>query len=144
MLDEFSWHFNENDIRNCMMLKSWPMVIGEIITDGNHTIVQKEEQFQNTLDSEKEDFKRELVEFETRFDKIVLFNSIDQVGDFVKLSHNLNTDIEKAKNKVQEFNERERLFGLTPTEYQKLDDLETKFKPFCDLLDTAFAVNQGL
>jgi hypothetical protein len=56
LLDEFSWVYEEGDIENTLYQKTWPMTIGEVITDGNQDIQATEEIFGQRLEAEKEEF----------------------------------------------------------------------------------------
>ncbi len=38
LLDEFSYHYKEDDIERTLMQKIWPMQIGNVISDGNSEI----------------------------------------------------------------------------------------------------------
>jgi hypothetical protein len=49
----------------------------------------------------------------------------------------LKTEIEKAKNLVQQFHDKENLFGIAETPYPDLFELEKNFDPFCKLITTA-------
>jgi dynein heavy chain, axonemal len=89
------------------------------------------------LDQEKDDFCRTLLEFDNRFKQIIKFNSIDQIQDFSKLAFNLSQNIQTAKEKIEQFNERETTFNQTISEYTSLDELERNFKPFYDLLENS-------
>ena len=56
----------------------------------------------------------------------------------MKDAFDLKNLIENAKDKIQQFNEREETFSQQKSEWPKLDELEKSFKPFYDLLDTGF------
>jgi phage shock protein A len=92
------------------------------------------------LDKEKEDFAVQMKEFEDRFKKIKTFDSIDAVNDTVKDTMDLRNSLDNAKDKIEQFNEREQTFAQAPSEWPALDTLEKDFKPFYDLLDVGFNV----
>jgi dynein heavy chain, axonemal len=79
LLDEFSYTYKTEDIERTLDLKMKPMQIGSVIQDGNSDILQKEEEFCQRLDQEKDDFAKTLLEFDERFQQIIKFNSIDQI-----------------------------------------------------------------
>jgi len=120
------------------------MQIGNVITDGNSEIQVQEETFSHRLDKEKDDFAASLTEYEAKFKKIITFDSLKEISNFVKEAYDLRTLIEAAKDKIQQFNEREETFSQQKSEWPKLDDLEKAFKPFFELLDTGFQVTQQL
>jgi len=56
----------------------------------------------------------------------------------VKETNELRGNIDNARDKIEQFNEREVTFSQQPTEWPGLDTLDKEFKPFFDLLDTSF------
>jgi len=96
------------------------------------------------MDKEKEDFAVSLKEYETRFEKVKGFNNIDMVNDTVKETMELRQHIDNARDKIEQFNEREQTFSQAPSEWPQLDTLDKEFKPFYELLDVAFAVQSNL
>ncbi len=50
-------------------------------------------------------------EFEERFKKIKTFDSIDAVNDTVKDTMDLRNSLDNAKDKIEQFNEREQTFA---------------------------------
>lgn len=87
------------------------MQIGSVIQDGSADMMAKEEEFMQRLDLEKDDFAKTLLEFDERFKQIIKFNSIDQITDFSKLAFTLSQNIQQAKEKIEQFNEREATFN---------------------------------
>ena len=67
-------------------------------------------------------------------------DSIDAVNDTVKDTMDLRNSLDNAKDKIEQFNEREQTFAQAPSEWPALDTLEKDFKPFYDLLDVGFNV----
>lgn len=45
LMDEYSFQYDEEKYQNCLLLKQFPMIISEIISDGQANIQQKEEDF---------------------------------------------------------------------------------------------------
>lgn len=56
----------------------------------------------------------------------------------------LRQNIDNAREKIEQFNEREQTFSQQPSEWGQLDTLDKEFKPFYDLLDVAFNVGSML
>ena len=79
--------------------------------------------------------------FETR---ILTFNSVESINDTVIDTIELREQIEQARLKIQEFNEREQTFSQQISEYPQLDTLDKQFDPFHKLLEVAFNVNSSL
>lgn len=84
LLDEFSYHYNIDDIQNCWTLKQYPMIIGEAIADGNSAIMTQEEQFIAKLDAEKEQFLKDLASYKESFKHIQSFCDIEALNEFFR------------------------------------------------------------
>lgn len=85
----------------------WPMQIGNVIQEGNTEIQQQEENFLQRLEKEKDEFAVNLASYQDSFEKIKLFDSIDAVNDTVKDTMELRQNIDNARDKIEQFNERE-------------------------------------
>lgn len=144
MLDEYFYQYEEIQIETTFEQKSWPSTIIMDIQDGNANISQCEESFSQRLDMEKDDFARALQEYQAMFEKIKTFNSYNQINEYAKEASDLRNKIDGGHDKVTNFKERELLFGQSPSEYPKLDELQAEFEPFAQLLDTAFQVQMDL
>jgi hypothetical protein len=144
LLEKYSAVYKQEDLEFAFYQKMWPMTIGQVIQDGKQDIQTQEELFMTKLDKEKEEFNAQLKEYEERFKKIKTFNDIAQVNETVKETNELRSNIDNAREKIEQFNEREVTFSQQPTEYPSLNTLEVEFKPFYDLLDVAFQVTTNL
>jgi dynein heavy chain, axonemal len=144
LLELYSVMYKVDDIENTFFQKMWPMTIGQVIQDGKTEIANQEEIFLAKLEKEKDDFNLQLKEYEERFKKIKLFNDINQVNETVKETNELRGNIDNARDKIEQFNEREITFSQQATEWPGLDTLDKEFKPFYDLLDTSFQVTTNL
>lgn len=144
LLDEYSVMYKTDDIENAFYQKMWPMTIGQVIQDGKTEIATQEETFLAKLEKEKDDFQLQLKEYEERFKKIKTFNDINQVNETVKETNELRNNIDNARDKIEQFNEREQTFSQQPSEWPSVDTLDKEFKPFYDLLDVSFQVTTNL
>ena len=144
LLDEFSYHYDINDIQNCWTLKQYPMIIGEAIADGNSSITTQEEIFVQKLDTEKEQFLKDLAGYKDTFNRIKKFHDVNTLNEFFKEAATLNSAIEQSRDKVETFNMREKRLGQPPTQYPDFDTLRTDFDPFFQLLSTAYESNRML
>lgn len=77
----------------------------------------KTEEFTQNLDIEKEQFLKDLVDWQEKFKKIQKFTSIDRVNEFAQIQKQLSDSINKGLETVEQFNRRERLFNTKETSY---------------------------
>lgn len=144
MLEEFSYMYKEEDINGFWFMKIWPLKIQAALTDGKNTIAERNEAMSAKLETEKESFNKQIIQFQDHFDRIKEFKSLDQSQEFNMEAFTLYKDINKAHDLVKQFHDREILFGLPETPYPDLDDIDKSFKPFFDLITMSFDVKQGL
>jgi dynein heavy chain len=144
MLDSFSYYYKKEDIEAFYWMKIWPAQMQAALSDGKTSCEAKREEFNNRLETDKEHFKVQVVEFRERFERIKDFNDFGQLSEFTLPSYNLNNDLLNATDKVDEFNKRETIFKVENTFYPELDDLIKEFAPFQDLIATAAAVNTSV
>lgn len=99
------------------------------------------------LNEEKAEFADELKSYKTKFEVITMFNDYgDQnIQKFAKEADKLNRDLINAKQKAVDFNKREQQVKYPETEYDDLDQLIDKYKPYLSLWQNArkFQMNKG-
>jgi hypothetical protein len=140
MLDEYSevradgFRYKEEDIQEMYMLYRWPLMIDATIADGQTAMESKTEEFTANLDIEKEQFAKDLSDWQEKFKKIQKFTSIDKVQEFAVIQKQLSDSINKGLDTVEQFNRRERLFNIKETSYPQLEELNIAFKPFGELI----------
>jgi hypothetical protein len=79
MLEEFSYMYKELDIESFWYMKVWPLKIQACLTDGKNMVQDKNDLFSARLENEKEAFSKLIVQYQSTFDKIKDFTSLDQV-----------------------------------------------------------------
>jgi dynein heavy chain len=100
------------------------------LIEANRVISGQEEKFKANLAQEKVQFAAELATLESDFTEIKKFDSYASVSKYGSFVVSLNEKIEKAKEKIKSFNERESLFKEDVSEYESLETLQTRFEPY--------------
>ena len=144
LMDEYSFMYQEQDIEFALGMKCWPSQIQETINDGKDGIAEKTETFVNKLESDKEEFARNMKTYQDVFKNIVTFHSVDTVGTFAKEAYALEQNLKDAFSTTEQFNLREGRLNQPLSTYADLDTLRKEFDPFYELLDNAFLVQSGL
>ena len=88
-------------------MKCWPAQITETISDGKEGITEKTESFVNKLESDKEEFARNMKTYQEVFKNIITFHSVDTVPTFAKEAYALDQNLKDAFNTTEQFNLRE-------------------------------------
>lgn len=134
----------EEDVMEMFGLRSWPLRIDAAISDGQVAMDGKTEEFNVILEQEKEKFKRDLEDWREKFGRIKQFTDITKVNDFSRLANELDKDLTYGQSKIEDFNRREKLFKIKESEWPELKELSESFKPFKELITTAFDSKQYL
>mmetsp|Transcript_43579 Transcript_43579/g.42087 ORF Transcript_43579/g.42087 Transcript_43579/m.42087 type:complete len:239 (-) Transcript_43579:1749-2465(-) len=98
----------------------------------------------NRLDNERDQFIKSIEQYKLHFEKIEKFSDMNTVNEFSHDSLELKDKLDKAFEQVKIFNDREAIFELNKSEYGELDELNTKFKPFYELINIAYEVEYSL
>ena len=138
MLDAYFFTYKEEDIEVSMEQKIQPTEIEFCIAQGKEIMEQQEEAMKTKLENEQTQFHKDMLEYEKLYDHIVTFSSFSQVQEYMGKAYQLSKHLMDADDKVDQFKSREALFGIKElTEYPKLEEIQTAFKPFYELIDTA-------
>lgn len=138
ILEKFNQEVNHKILIQSWLLYISPLEIKGAFHEGKIIIDQKEYFFKNNLEEEKAAFIEELERIELIFENFIKINSIDNISNSAERNENLKDKIKESLNKVQNFNEREELFGLARSEYFVLDNLKREYEPYRDLWDVTF------
>ena len=144
LMEDFCKKYEENQFKIFCKCKEWPNEIAGDITLGAIKIEKQEEEFMERLDTEKDEFKKQLKVRQETLDKIKKFKNLDESKNFAAdcdiLEKTLIADIEK----VAKFNEREGLFNLEKSEYPELETINEEFQPYNKLIPMAYEINWKL
>lgn len=111
LLDDYSYIYKEEDLEFYYEQKKWPMKIGQVISDGQADVIAQEELLGQKLEQDKDDFAKQLLEFQARFEQVITLKNLENVSSDYIFANKLHIDIENAHDRVQQFNDREQLFG---------------------------------
>jgi len=144
LLEDYCFPYEEKESAKYWKTKTWPLEISSDITLGALHIEKQEQKFMDKLENDKIEFKKELKEREKALKKIKGFKKLDDSKYYAADCHQLKNDLEKDANLVNEFNEREGLFNLEPSQYPELEAINEEFQPYNKLILTAFDVGWKL
>ena len=126
------------------MMKQYPMIIGEVLTDGKQTMQEQEELFIVRLDQEKEQFNKELASYKETFKKIKTFSDIDTYQDYYRDVSALDVNLQRADETIARFNMRSQRLNQQKQDQGDFETLNTEFQPFKELLTTAYNMISSL
>lgn len=138
ILEKFNQKVDQIVLVHSWLLHASPLEIRGAFLEGQKIAAHKEEVFMSRLEEEKLLFLGELEGIEAVFFRFVQIDSLANIAQSAERNENLKDRIKEAVAKVQNFNERERLFKLERSEYFVLDKLQREFAPYRELWDVAF------
>jgi hypothetical protein len=138
MLDDYFFEYSTENVEACIGLKTRPTDIECAIAQSREQIEQQEETMKTKLENEQNQFAKDMLEYEKLYENIITFSSFSQVQEYMNKAYQLSKHLNDAEDKVDQFKNREALFGIKElTEYPKLEEVQTAFKPFYELIETA-------
>jgi dynein heavy chain len=116
---------------------AWPLQIQMAIMDAEASLDKEKQEFMDQLDREKEAFWVDMERYRGELVWVQELTDYSQAlqiaGRLEKFHHNLTT----AKDRVQSYKDRERLFELEQGDYDELEEIITDFQPFHHLWHSA-------
>ncbi|CEM09924.1 unnamed protein product [Vitrella brassicaformis CCMP3155] len=131
MVSEFRYQVPEEVIESAFKAYSWPLQVQMDVQDTTRNLDQEKEKFMERLEEEKEAFEKDLAQYSKDLDFVRY-----EMGDFsqalkyaVKIN-GLKEALDRAKERVVSFQEREKLFGVEVSDFSNLDEMVELFLPY--------------
>jgi len=133
LLDKFNVPLSVEDMGLMWSTLEYPSTIETSGKEMEVTLEADKIRMMDRLAIQKEYFERDMEVLAKRVKAAKLY---DDYADEEKVTENINKlmdDIDQAKNKADDFNMREKVFGFSPTDYVALDKLSEDMQPFYKL-----------
>ena len=147
ILENNNYKYDQEELMRFFLLYENAPAVERQVTRAKEIAGSIEIQLIEKLNEEKAEFADELKSYKTKFEVITMFNDYgDQnIQKFAKEADKLNRDLINAKQKAVDFNKREQQVKYPETEYDDLDQLIDKYKPYLSLWQNArkFQMNKG-
>eukprot|EP00820_Chromera_velia_P013184 Cvel_23772.t1-p1 / transcript=Cvel_23772.t1 / gene=Cvel_23772 / organism=Chromera_velia_CCMP2878 / gene_product=Dynein heavy chain 7, axonemal, putative / transcript_product=Dynein heavy chain 7, axonemal, putative / location=Cvel_scaffold2493:30-23749(-) / protein_length=3778 / sequence_SO=supercontig / SO=protein_coding / is_pseudo=false len=143
LASSFSFAVSDEAVEAAFRSFSWPLELRINVSNTTQNLEAEKEKFMDKLQAEKEAFKQEIAGIQEFIDSIKKNASWDEAKRLHGPLLKYQSDIEKAKEKVLSFQQRERLFNVDVTDFSHLDEMVEEYKPYNKLWMTAaeFGVN---
>ncbi|KAK2152282.1 hypothetical protein LSH36_335g03002 [Paralvinella palmiformis] len=137
LIEEFYYNLSTDDFNAKWTAIGWP-----------HKIELQMEQTEKQLDEDEERFHKlqmsDTAAFNDKIDTLSMLvagmaahTDLSKAHEVANQIRRIHKDLKDAQNDANKFNNRERLFGLPVTNYDKLNKLAKDFEPFRNLWVTA-------
>uniref|UniRef100_H0V0D2 Dynein axonemal heavy chain 1 n=1 Tax=Cavia porcellus TaxID=10141 RepID=H0V0D2_CAVPO len=137
VMDEFFYNLNSDDFNDKWAASFWPSkILGQIETV-RHQHIEDEEKFRKIQLMDQNNFQEKL-------EGLQLVVAGFSVHVEVSRAHEIANEVRRVKKQLKDcqqlatlYNNRERIFGLPITNYDKLSRMVKEFQPYLDLWTTA-------
>ena len=132
-LDEFLVRVPPEDIHLCWAAREYPEKFDEAALRCMVAIERDQTRMLDELNVEKDQFEQLLEQFQQDVEKCKTLDDYAQQEKVVEEINGLHDAIKEAELQAKNFNEREAIFGQTPTDYPILESFTKELEPFFTL-----------
>ncbi|XP_055472779.1 dynein axonemal heavy chain 7, partial [Psammomys obesus] len=130
-------NFSPADIRLNNSVFQWYARMGEIFEEHRKIIKDKTEQYQEGLKLRCERFLEELESYAKQAEEFYTFGDLQDVQRYLKKAQVLNSKLDAAADKIEQFNAEEEAFGWLPSIYPQRKKIQDGLNPYLRLYETA-------
>ncbi|XP_046731532.1 dynein axonemal heavy chain 1 [Silurus meridionalis] len=136
VIDEFFYNLPDEDFNGKWTAMAWPHKILSQIETVQQQHKEDEERFQKIQLVDQSNFQEHLDSLEVMVAGFSTSLDISQAHELANEVRRVSKQLKECQSMAQVYNNRERLFGLPLTNYDRLQKLSRDFQPFRDLWTT--------
>eukprot|EP00929_Paragymnodinium_shiwhaense_P038466 TRINITY_DN20312_c0_g5_i1.p1 TRINITY_DN20312_c0_g5~~TRINITY_DN20312_c0_g5_i1.p1 ORF type:complete len:4379 (-),score=957.45 TRINITY_DN20312_c0_g5_i1:503-13639(-) len=133
MLADFSRPVDTAVVEQAFQLFSWPLQINSDVVVSERSLDSRKQRFMDKLEVEKQEFDKDLTRYR---DDLAWVQTLNDYSMSMKVStriYKLKENLDHAKELVQSFMDREKLFSMEPSDYSELDTVINNYEPYYKL-----------
>ncbi|XP_060113048.1 dynein axonemal heavy chain 7 [Heteronotia binoei] len=134
-------NFSPVDIRLNNSVFQWYGRMGEIFEEHRKIVKDKTEQFQEGLKMRCERFVEELEGYAKQAEEFSSYGDLQEVNRYLKKAQALNTKLDLAADKIDQFNAEEEAYGWPTTQYPQRKKIQDALNPYLRLYDMTVEFN---
>ncbi|XP_060766195.1 dynein axonemal heavy chain 1 [Neoarius graeffei] len=136
LMDEFFYNLTDEDFSGKWTAMAWPNKILDQIEKVRVQHEEDEDRFQKIQLVDQSDFLERLDSLQMVIAGFSAYADIDRAHEMANEVRRITKQLKECQGLAQVYNNRERLFGLPLTNYDRLQKLNRDFQPFRDLWTT--------
>ncbi|XP_051841933.1 dynein axonemal heavy chain 7 [Antechinus flavipes] len=129
--------FSPADFRLNNNVFQWYARMGEIFDEHRKIIKEKTEQYQDGLKLRCERFVEELESYAKQVEEFYSFGDIQDINRYLKKAQALNTKLDLAAEKIEQFNAEEEAYGWPASVYPQRKKIQDTLNPYLRLYEMA-------
>jgi dynein heavy chain len=133
MVSGFNYHIEHEHIERAFSSFAWPLQILIDVNDSERSLDSQKQKFMDKLDQERAEYYRDMQRYATELEWVKSLNDYELA---VKVAIRINTlkdNFDRARERVQSYIDREKLFGIDVKDYADLDTMCNDYEPFYKL-----------
>ncbi|CAK8675251.1 unnamed protein product [Clavelina lepadiformis] len=119
----------------------WHERMDRVFEDHEKIVNEKQNQYQDGLKLRRERFLEELEGYQKQLEEFRSFGDLADVNRYLKKAQALNTRLEVAAEKIEQFNNEEEAYGWETSQYPIRKALVSTLSPYLKLYETTVEFN---
>ncbi|GAB1605521.1 dynein axonemal heavy chain 1-like isoform X5 [Argonauta hians] len=137
ILDEFFYNLNLEDFTNMWSMIGWPLKISVQTDTVTYLHEVDEERFRKLQVLDQANFNEKLDSLAMLAAAMKSYSEVNKAHEFANEARRINKQMRDAQTMSKVYNNRERLFKMPITPYDKLNTMVKEFEPYRSLWMTA-------
>jgi len=143
MVSDFCYEIGTEAIEQAFYSFAWPNRIISDVSDAQRSLDSQKQKFEEKLDQEKEEFQKDIAKYKEELEWVKTLNDYSLAMKVSTKICALKENLDRAKERIQSFAEREQLFGIEVSDYSVVDVLLEDFEPYYKLWTAAIDFKQS-
>ncbi|CAL1158737.1 unnamed protein product [Cladocopium goreaui] len=137
MLADFSFFIDNEVVERAFSSFAWPLQIQIDVGDSERSLDSQKQKFMEKLDREKTEYERDMARYQEDLEWVKSLNDYSLAMKCAHRIYSLRENLDRAKERVQSFLDRERLFGMDVSDYSVVENMTEAFEPYYKLWTSA-------
>ncbi|NWW88000.1 DYH7 protein, partial [Rhynochetos jubatus] len=134
--------FSPADVRLSSSVFQWYARMPAIFEEHRKIIEERTDQLQDGLKMRCQQFVEELKSYSKQVEEFSTLGDIQEVSRYLKKAQALNTKLDLAADKIDQFNSEEESFGWPISQYPQHQNIRNTLAPYLRLYDTIVEFNK--
>eukprot|EP01135_Chromosphaera_perkinsii_P003458 Nk52_evm27s243 gene=Nk52_evmTU27s243 len=135
--------FTSDDLKQNNITFTWPQRMTSIFEEHKQIMTATRAQAEENLRARREKFVEELEANAKQLEEFRDLGDLKELPKYLKKAQHLQSRLDSAADKIEQFNVEEEVFGWVKTSYPQRSDLIQALDPYLKLYETAVSFNKA-